>query len=488
MSQPLSPPDPKRWIALVLLCAAQFMVVLDASIVNVALPSIQTDLNFSQENLQWVVNAYTLVFGGFLLLGGRTADLLGRRRLFIIGLGLFSLASLLGGLAANEGQLIAARALQGLGAAIISPAALSIVTTTFAEGSERNKALGIWGAIAGLGGAAGVLLGGMLTEWAGWEWVLFVNVPIGIAAAVFTPRFVRESRASEREGRHFDALGAVTITAGLVLLVFTLVKAEDVGWDSARTIGGLAGSAALIGLFVLIEARSRSPLAPLAFFRQRTPTSANVLSVLIAASLFSMFFFISLYLQRVLGFSALEAGLAYLPLAGTIVISAGVASQAVERIGVKPALVFGLSAIAVGLAWFSQVDADGSYVSDVLGPSIVAAIGLGFSFVPVTIAAVAGVSDDEAGLASGLVNTSQQVGGALGLAVLATIANSTTNGLPGGAQNPAALTEGFQDAFLVGSGFALVGVVLALVLLRHRELREAQRELAAREQAAAAPA
>ena len=252
MSQPLSPPDPKRWIALVLLCAAQFMVVLDASIVNVALPSIQTDLNFSQENLQWVVNAYTLVFGGFLLLGGRTADLLGRRRVFIVGLGLFSLASLLGGLAANEGQLIAARALQGLGAAIISPAALAILTTTFAEGSERNKALGIWGAIAGLGGAAGVLLGGMLTEWAGWEWVLFVNVPVGIAAAVFTPRYVRESRAADREGRHFDALGAVTITAGLVLLVYTLVKAEDYGWGAGRTIGGLAGAVALIGLFVLI--------------------------------------------------------------------------------------------------------------------------------------------------------------------------------------------------------------------------------------------
>src|SRR4051812_3958688 len=489
MSHPQSSPDPKRWIALILLCAAQFMVVLDASIVNVALPSIQNDLKFSQENLQWVVNAYTLVFGGFLLLGGRTADLLGRRRLFIIGLGLFSLASLLGGLSTSEGQLIAARALQGLGAAIISPAALSIVTTTFAEGSERNKALGIWGAIAGLGGAAGVLLGGMLTEWAGWEWVLFVNVPIGVAAAVLTPRFVRESRMARR-GQGFDVAGATAITAGLVLLVYTLVKAQDYGWGSGRTIGGLAGAAALIGLFIGIEARSRSPLAPLSFFRQRTPTSANVLSVLIAASLFSMFYFVSLYLQRVLGFSALEAGLAYLPLAGTIVISAGVASQAVERIGVKPALVFGLSMIAVGLAWFSRVDADGTYVKDVLGPSIVAAVGLGFSFVPVTIAAVAGVPNDEAGLASGLVNTSQQVGGALGLAILATIANSTTTGLPGGAQNPVALTEGFQDAFLVGAGFALLGVVLALVLLRHRELREAQRELAAREQgeAAAVPA
>ena len=480
MSHPQSPPDPKRWIALVLLCAAQFMVVLDASIVNVALPSIQNDLGFSQENLQWVVNAYTLVFGGFLLLGGRMADLLGRRRLFIIGLGLFSAASLLGGFASNEGQLIAARALQGLGAAIISPAALSIVTTTFQEGSERNKALGIWGAIAGLGGAAGVLLGGMLTEWAGWEWVLFVNVPIGLAAALLTPRFVNESRM-ERGTQTFDAIGAVTITAGLVILVYTLVKAEDFGWGSGSTIGLLALAIALIAAFVVIEARSRSPLAPLSFFRNRTPTSANVLSVLIAASLFSMFYFISLYLQRVLGYSALEAGLAYLPLALTIVVSAGIASQAVERIGVKPALTFGLAMIAVGLLWFSRVDADGGYVSDVLGPSVVAAVGLGFSFVPVTIAAVAGVRDDQAGLASGLVNTSQQIGGALGLAVLATIANSTTNGRPGGDRNPVALTEGFQDAFLVGAGFALVGVLLSLFLLRHRELRDAQAELAARE-------
>ena len=491
MSQPLSPPDPKRWIALILLCAAQFMVVLDASIVNVALPSIQTDLSFSQENLQWVVNAYTLVFGGFLLLGGRMADLLGRRRVFIGGLFLFSAASLLGGFATNEGQLIAARALQGLGAAIISPAALSIVTTTFAEGSERNKALGIWGAIAGMGGAVGVLMGGMLTEWAGWEWVLFVNVPIGIAAALLTPRYVRDSRMARRPGQTFDALGALTVTSGLVILVYALVKAEDFGWGSGSTIGLLAVAVGLIATFILIESRSRSPLAPLGFFRNRTPTSANVISVLVAASLFSMFFFISLYLQRVLGFSALEAGLAYLPLAVTIVISAGVASQAVERIGVKPALVFGLSMIAIGLLWFSRVDADGSYVADVLGPSIVAAIGLGFSFVPVTIAAVAGVSDSEAGLASGLVNTSQQVGGALGLAVLVTIANSTTNGIAGGPQNPAALTEGFQDAFLVGSAFAIVGAVLAIVLLRHRELREEQRrqaEAAARPEAVPANA
>ena len=488
MSHPQSPPDPRRWIALVLLCAAQFMVVLDASIVNVALPSIQTELGFSAQNLQWVVNAYTLVFGGFLLLGGRMADLLGRRRLFIIGLGVFSAASLLGGLAQSEGMLVAARALQGLGAAIISPAALSIVTTTFAEGRERNKALGIWGAIAGMGGAAGVLLGGMLTQWAGWEWVLFVNVPIGIAAAVAAPRFIAESRM-ERAGKTFDALGAVTITSGLVILVYGLVKADDFGWGDARTLALLATAVALIGAFIAIEARSRSPLAPLSFFRNRTATAANVVGLLVAASLFAMFYFISLYLQRVLGFDALEAGLAYLPLALTIVVSAGVASQVVERIGVKPALTFGLVMTALGLLWFSQVSADGSYVSDVLGPSILAAVGLGFSFVSMTIAAVAGVRDDQAGLASGLINTSQQVGGALGLAVLVTVANSRTGELAGGVNDPVALTEGFQSAFLVGAGFAVVGAVLSLVLLRHRELRAAQRELAAREGATApAPA
>jgi predicted MFS family arabinose efflux permease len=286
----------------------------------------------------------------------------------------------------------------------------------------------------------------------------------------------------ERKGQTFDAIGAFTITSGLVILVYALVKAEDFGWGSGSTIGLLALSVALIASFIAIEARSRSPLAPLSFFRNRTPTSANVIGLLVAASLFSMFYFISLYLQRVLGFDALEAGLAYLPLALTIVVSAGVASVVVERIGVKPALTFGLAAVAVGLLWFSQVDAGGSYVSDVLGPSIIAAVGLGFAFVSMTIAAVAGVSDDQAGLASGLINTSQQVGGALGLAVLATIANSTTNGLAGGPQNPEALTQGFQDAFLVGAGFAVVGVVLSLVLLRHRELREAQRQIAAREQ------
>jgi EmrB/QacA subfamily drug resistance transporter len=482
MSQTQTSSDPNRWIALVLLCAAQFMVVLDASIVNVALPSVKTALDFSQENLQWVVNAYTLVFGGFLLLGGRLADLLGRRRVFIGGLFLFSFASLIGGFAQSEGWLIAARGLQGLGAAIISPAALAIVTTTFAEGSERNKALGIWGAIAGAGGAVGVLLGGVLTEYLGWEWVLFVNVPIGVAAAVATPRFVRESRR-ERAGAGFDVLGALTVTAGLVILVYGLVKATDYGWGDSRTIGLLAAALALIGVFLAIEARSRSPLVPLAFFRNRTPTVANAIGLLVGASLFAMFFFISLYLQQVLGYSALKAGVAYLPLAVAIILSAGGAAQLVERVGVKPVMTAGLAFVVVGLLMFTGVEPNGTYLGDVLFPSIVVAVGLGFSFVPLTIAAVAGVSAAEAGLASGLINTSQQVGGALGLAVLSTVANSRTDSVmraANGAQEalPRALTEGFQSAFFVGALFAAAGVVLSLTLLRHRELREAQRQQA----------
>jgi EmrB/QacA subfamily drug resistance transporter len=482
MSHPQIAPDPKRWIALILLCAAQFMVVLDASIVNVALPSIQTDLDFSQQNLQWVVNAYTLVFGGFLLLGGRLADLLGRRRVFVAGLFLFSAASLLGGFAQSEGQLIAARALQGLGAAIVSPAALAIVTTTFAEGSERNKALGIWGAIAGAGGAVGVLMGGVLTEFMGWEWVLFVNVPIGVAAALATPRFVRESRM-DRDGAGFDVLGALTVTAGLVILVYGLVKANDFGWGDGRTIGLLGASVAFIAAFVAIESRSRSPLVPLAFFRQRTPTAAQGIGLLVGASLFSMFFFISLYLQQVLGFSALEAGVAYLPLSAGIIVSAGAASQLVERVGVKPVLTTGLALVVLGLLMFTGIDANGSYVGDVLFPSLVVAVGLGLAFVPLTIAAVAGVRGEEAGLASGLINTSQQVGGALGLAVLSTVANSRTEEVMQAARGarealPAALTEGFQNAFLVGSLFAIAGIVLAVTMLRHRELRDAQRQQA----------
>ena len=467
----MSVATPNRWLALALLAAAQFVVILDASIVNVALPSIGADLNFSQENLSWVVNAYVLVFGGFLLLGGRLADLLGRRRIFMIGLVVFALASLAGGLASNEAQLIIARAIQGLGAALLSPAALSLVTVLFEEGSERNKALGVWGAVAGSGGAAGVLLGGMLTEWAGWEWVLFVNVPVGIAAAALAPRLLPESRI---EGRHFDFAGAFTVTAGLSLLVYTLVDANSAGWASAQTIGLGLLSFALIGAFYVIERRSKAPLMPFpGIFRIRTITGINVSAVLIAAALFSMFFFISLYMQQVLGYSALEAGLAYLPLAVGIIIAAGASSGLVTRFGFKPVLVTGLLVTAAGLLWFTQVDVGGSYVSDLLGPMMLAAVGLGLAFVSMTVAAVSGVEAHEAGLASGLINTSQQIGGALGLAILATVANSTTtDALASGTAMPSALTEGFQAAFVVGAGIAIAGAVLAMVLVSGRASRE----------------
>jgi EmrB/QacA subfamily drug resistance transporter len=460
-------------LALALLAMAQFVVVLDASIVNVALPSIGRDLHFAQENLSWVINAYTLVFGGFLLLGGRLADLLGRRRMFIYGMWLFAVASLVGGFAQSDVMLIAARAVQGLGAALISPAALSLVTTTFAEGSERNRALGVWGAVAGSGGAVGVLLGGILTEWAGWEWVLFVNVPIGIAAAFLAPRLLEESR--DESSPSFDIAGAVSVTAGLALLVYTLVDANDAGWGSTQTLalGGLA--LALLAAFVVIESRRRYPLVPFSIFRLRTLRGANVIGLLLGMSLFAMFFFISLYMQQVLGYEPLKAGLAYLPLAGLIIVSAGGASQLVGRFGFKPVLITGLVLLAAGLLWFGQVSAPGgSYLGDILFPSMLAAVGLGLSFVPVTIAAVTGTKPSEAGLASGLINTSQQVGGALGLAVLATISTGRTDDVLASGERDAAvaLTEGFQDAFLAGAGMAALAALLAAVLISSRDSRE----------------
>jgi EmrB/QacA subfamily drug resistance transporter len=462
----------KRWQALVLLCSAQFVVVLDASIVNVALPSIGNALAFSQENLSWVVNAYVLTFGGFLLLGGRLADLLGRRRVFMVGLGIVALASLLAGFAATEGQLIAARAAQGLGAAIISPAALSIVTTTFSDGAERNKALGVWGAVAGSGGAAGVLLGGVLTDGLGWEWVLWVNVPVSLIALALSPRLIAETRA-DAEKRVFDVAGAVTITAALSVLVYALVDANDAGWGSTQTVGLLALAATLLTAFVAIELRTAKPLVPFSIFRIRTLTGANVVGLLIGASLFSMFFFISLYMQQVLEYSAIKAGLSYLPLALLIMASAGAASQLVTKVGYKPVLAAGLLFIVIGLTWFSRVSVDGGFLADVLGPSLFAAAGLGFAFVTTTIAAVSGVEESEAGLASGLINTSQQIGGALGLAVLATIATSRTDDLtaPGAPPSADALTEGFQAAFLGGAGIALLGFVLTLVLIRGADSR-----------------
>ncbi|MDQ6750339.1 MAG: MFS transporter [Actinomycetota bacterium] len=465
----------RRWIALGLLAMAQFVVVLDASIVNVALPSIGRALHFSKDDLSWVVNAYVLTFGGFLLLGGRAADLLGRRRVFMFGLVVFALASLAGGFSQDSTQLIIARAVQGLGAAILSPAALSIVTTTFTDGADRNRALGVWGAVAGSGGAAGVLLGGVLTDGLGWEWVLFVNTPIGIIAALLAPRLIDESR-DYSEQRRFDVAGAVSVTAGLSILVYALVSTETAGWGSFQTIGLLALAAALLCAFVVIELRAKAPLVPFRIFRLRTITGANATGLLIGASLFSMFFFISLYMQQVLGYSPLKSGLSYLPLAGTIMLSAGVASQLVTRVGFKPVLVAGMGFIVAGLVWFSQVSLHGSFAGDILGPSILAAIGLGLAFVAVTIAAVSGVSNQDAGLASGLINTAQQIGGALGLAILATVANSRTDDVLRAAHGaPAAvkgaLTKGFQSAFLTGAGLAVLGIILALTLIRSSDSR-----------------
>ena len=459
-------------LALLLLAMAQFVVVIDASIVNVALPSIGAHLHFSRDALSWVVNAYTLTFGGFLLLGGRLADRLGRRRMFVIGLVVFSLASLAGGLAQSEAWLLAARAVQGLGAAIVSPAALSIITTTFAEGSERNRALGIWGAVAGAGGAAGVLLGGILTSGLSWRWVLFVNVPIGIAAALLAPRFLLESKAEDgTEG--FDMPGAVTVTAGLALLVYTVVDAVDAGWGSTGTLLRLVGAVALLTAFVAIELRQRHPLVPFSIFRRRTLRGANIVGLLIGMSLFSMFFFISLYLQDVLRFSPIDTGISYLPLAVGIIVSAGAGSQLVTRTGFKPVLIAGLVLIAGALIWFSRVPPGGSFAADVLGPSVIAAFGLGFAFVSVTIGAMTATKPHEAGLASGLINTAQQVGGALGLAILATVANSRTRSLLGGGVHNAsvALTKGFDRAFLVGAGFALAGAILTIVLVSSRDSR-----------------
>jgi EmrB/QacA subfamily drug resistance transporter len=394
--------------------------------------------------------------------------------MFVIGLILFAAASLAGGLAQSEGWLIAARAVQGLGGALLSPAALSMLTVLFAEGAERNRAMGVWGAVAGSGGAVGVLLGGMLTQWAGWEWVLFVNVPVATLAALAAFRVLPESR---RDGpRHFDVAGAVTVTAGLTTLVYALVDASDAGWLSTQTLGLGALALALLASFVLIEHRTKDPLVPFSIFKLRTLTASNIVALLVAAALFAMFFFVSLYMQQVLGYSALKAGLSYLPLAVGIIISAGVASQLVTKIGYKPVFFAGMVLAAIGLLWFSQVSADGDYLSDILFPSLVVAAGLGFAFVPMMIAAVAGVEPARAGLASGLINTSQQIGGALGLAILASVANSRTDAAmeaAGGAQSalPQALTEGFQAAFLVGAGFAIVGAILVLVLISGADSR-----------------
>jgi EmrB/QacA subfamily drug resistance transporter len=464
--------DPRRWQALAVLGIAYLMVVLDVSIVNVALPSIQKSLHFSTSGLEWVVSGYALTFGGFLLLGGRSGDLLGRRRVFMAGLVLFSLFSLLSGLSTSPAQLIAMRALQGTAGALLSPSVFSIVSVTFDEGAERNKALGILGAIAGSGAAIGLLFGGVLTEFVGWQWIFFVNVPIGFAVLLVVPRVVRESRAPGLT-RHFDIAGAVTVTGGLMLLVYGLTRAPTVGWGSAETIASLLGFVVLIGAAILIEQRSRSPLVDLRIFRRRTLTGANVIGLTLGTMTFGTFFLLTLYQQDVLGFSPLRTGLHNLAIAITVILASAVSQAVVTRIGgVQPVLVFGLLVLGGGLAYFTQLPVDGNYLTNLFPGFLLIGVGLGFSFVPVSIAALTGITDKEAGLASGLITTSQQIGGALGLAILTTVSTTRTDHLLAQhVSTPTALTEGFKLAFWVGVGFAAVAVSLALIMLDRGELR-----------------
>ncbi len=459
----------RKGIALLLLCAVQFMVVLDIAIVNVALPTIKTALHFQETDLQWVINAYTLTFGGLLMLGGRAADLLGRRRMFLIGLVLFSGASLVCGLATSEATLIAARAVQGVGAAIISPAALSILTTTFSEGAERNRALGIWGAIAGTGGAAGVLLGGVLTDQLNWSWIFYINVPVGALVIALGPRYLRESRV-EAGRRAFDLVGAALVTAGLSLLVYGLVQTVDHSWTAARTIAMFAGAVVLLAAFVATETRAHAPLMPLRLFRNRSLAGANVVGLMLGASIFSMFFLLTLYMQQVLGYSALRTGVGYLLVSGVIIVSAAASQALVNRVGVRTVLAVGMALTVAGLVYFSRISVGGSYLVDLAPGFILAGVGLGFSFVPVTIAALVGVDVAEAGVASGVINTSQQVGGALGTAILSTVAFTRVSDY---VQSHAPATDvllradvnGFSVAFLVGAGLAALGLLATLTMV-----------------------
>src|ERR687895_125032 len=467
--------DRRKWLALALLSVVQFMVVLDIAIVNVALPSIQVDLGFSQENLQWVISAYALVFGGFLLLGGRAADLLGRRRIFLAGIVVFTIGSLLAGLAWSELSLIGARAVQGLGAAIVSPAALSILSTTFTEGRERNIALGVWGAVGGFGAAAGVLAGGVLTDLLSWEWIFFVNIPVGLAGLALAPVLLRESL--DRRAQSFDVAGAVLVTAGLSMLVLAITQGRDWGWGSATTIGVIVLSAVLLAAFIGWESRVRDPLMPFSIFRLQTLTASNVAGFILGTALFAMFLMLTLYMQQVLGFSPIETGFSYLAVAGTAVIWANVAAIAVNRVGVKPALIFGMSLLTIGLVYFTQVSVGGSYWTDLLPGFLIIGLAIPFAFVPISIAAFAGTRQDEAGLASGLMNTSQQIGGAVGIAILSTVATSTTNGAVGdGTQLPIALTDGFQAAFWTGAAIAFAGVLVSIFLVRGRDLQPQESE------------
>jgi EmrB/QacA subfamily drug resistance transporter len=456
-------PDPLRWKALALLCGAFFMVILDAAIVVVALPSIEADLGFAPQDLQWVLSAYALTFGGLLLLGGRAADLLGRRRVFMAGLGFFTLASLLCAVAWSPAALIAARAIQGVGAAIMTPTALSIVTTTFEEGSERNKALGIWGSLGGIGGTAGWLIGGPLTD-ISWEWIFLINLPIGGLALLLAPRLLRESRgAAERRG--YDPLGAITVTAALVLLVYAVVEAPETGWGDAQTIALFAASAALLAAFAAIESRAKAPLLPLRILRSRTLVGANAAMLVFSTVAYGFPFILTLYAQQVLGFSAIEFGLSSTVFPLTVAVAAIVGQGLVLKIGFRPIAAAGFILLAAGCLYLAQVSPDGSYFGDIFLGLLISGPGTGLVFVTLSIAALAGVQEREAGLASGLNNTTFQIGAAIGTAIVSTVAVSRTDDLLAtGGDRLVALTEGFRSAFLACIVLAGVGLLLALLL------------------------
>jgi EmrB/QacA subfamily drug resistance transporter len=457
------------WVVLVIICLAQFMVVLDATIVNVALPHMKLALGFTNANLQWVINAYTLVFAGFLLLGGRAGDLLGRKRLFLVGLVVFTAASLLNGLAGSSGMLIGFRALQGLGAALISPAALSIISTTFAEGKERARALGVWAAIAIGGSAFGLVLGGWLTQSFSWRWIFFVNVPVGILAFIAALRIVPESK-DEHAHQGYDLGGAVTVTGGLMVLVYGLVTGQSHGWGSTTTIGSFLVAAALLVAFVLIELRSAEPLVRLSIFRVRSLLTANLAMFLAFSGMFAMFYFNTLYVQEVLGFHPLKAGLSFLPFTAGIMLSAGIASNLAPRIGVRPVAVVGVLLSIAGMLLFARMPLGGSYASDVLPGMLVSALGMGAIFMPLTLMATTGLEDEDQGLASGLFNTSQQVGGALGLAILTTIAASKEHG----SFSAPALVHGGHYGFAGAACFVAGGLVVVLALLRKHHVARIQ--------------
>jgi EmrB/QacA subfamily drug resistance transporter len=489
----ISTKSDRRWSALALIVTAQFMVILDVAIVNVALPSIKSDLGFSQANLQWVISAYAIMFGGVLLLGGRLADLLGRRRLFIAGLALFAVTSLLCGLAWSEGSLIAFRAVQGLGGALLAPAALSLLMTTFAEGRERNLALGIYGAASGSGAAVGVLLGGVLTSYLSWSWIFFINVPVGVAAIALAPVLLQESRAGLAH-RHFDFPGAASITAGLMLLVYAATRATTDGWGAPATLGLFAGAIALVLAFVAIELRSASPLLPLRIFRSRTLTGANTAMAIVGAVAFSEFFLLTLYLQDVLHYSAVQSGAAFAGFAGAVVVVSNVAQVVVGRIGVRPTLTAGLLASAVSVALLTRLPVHGHYFWDLFPWFVLGGAGMGLSFVPVTIASLQGVERADAGVASGLVNTSRQIGGALGLAAVSAIAATSTGNYVNAhaavtVSSGVALDHGFRTALYVLTGLLVAGALIAVSLLRtapapRTEVAPAEGEAIALEEAA----